>query len=154
MRRSCLAVLLLVASFGCAASSASEIPSAYPEAATVVPEQAPPPVVDLPAMDPALPQAGACEAAPVDDPRCPADVLAAAALSYLDKTVAEFDGTSMRVIEYDRDALLTEAMADEGFRRLVQLADATPADGVLDHIEARDLESAVLRVCEARVARR
>ena len=148
------ALLALVAVVGCATSSAQEIPSVYPEVAAV-PEQAPAPLPDLEAQEPVVvPALAACDAAPAADPRCPVDVLTAAAMSYLDKTVAEFDGTSMRLIEYDREALLSEAMADDGFRRLVQLADAAPADGVLDHTETRDLEAAVLRLCEARVASR
>jgi hypothetical protein len=148
-----LAVASLAAVMGCATASPRDLSSAYPEVAPA-PVEAPAPATDLPeAVPAALPEVGGCDAAPELDPRCPADILAAAALSWLDKTVAEFDGTTMRVIEYDRDALLGEAFADAGFRRLVQLADAAPADGVLDHAEARDLEGAVLRLCEARMAR-
>jgi hypothetical protein len=148
------ALLALVAAVGCATSSVQEVPSAYPDVATV-PEQPPAPQLDLETPQPVVvPALGACDAAPPADPRCPVDVLTAAAMSYLDKTVAEFDGTSMRLIEYDRDALLSEALADDGFRRLVQLADAAPTDGILDHAETRELESAVLRLCDARVASR
>jgi hypothetical protein len=148
------ALLALVAAIGCATTSVQEAPSVYAEVAAVA-EQPPAPQPELEAPQPVVvPALGGCDAAPAADPRCPLDVLTAAAMSYLDKTVAEFDGTSMRVIEYDREALLSEAMADDGFRRLVQLADAAPTDGILDHAETRELESAVLRLCDARVATR
>lgn len=151
MRLSLLPVLGLLAVVGCAAAPTSSLSSVAPEPA---PEPAPAlvhePIVTPEPVPEVVPEVGGCDAAPELDPRCPADVLAAAAMSWLDKTVAEFDGTTMRVIEYDRDALLQEAFADAGFRRLVQISDATPADGVLDHAEARALEAAVLRVCDAR----
>ncbi len=153
MRWSSLPVLGLLAVIGCATAPTSSLSSVVP-APAAAPAPVQEPIVAPEAVPTAVPEAGACDAAPQLDPRCPADVLAAAAMSWLDKTVAEFDGTTMRVIEYDRDALLEEAFADAGFRRLVQVSDATPTDGVLDHAEARELEAAVLRLCDARVARR
>ena len=140
---------------GAPSPAPTAVPSAYPEVAPA-PIEAPAPAADLDLHDTAidLPAAGNCDAAPEADPRCPDEVLTAAALSYLDKTVAEFDGRTMKVIEYDHDALLAEAYADPGFRRLLQHADVAPADGVLDHAEARTLEAAVLSLLEAKVARR
>ena len=151
MRFALLPLLASLATVGCATAPTTSLSSTVPQVA--------PAPIEVPIVAPAVvpievPEAGACDAAPELDPRCPVDVLAAAAMSWLDKTVAEFDGTTMRVIEYDRQALLDEAFADDNFRRLVQLSDAAPADGVLDHREARELEAAVLRLCDARMARR
>ena len=71
-------------------------------------------------------------------------LLVAAAMSYLGKTAAEFDGHTMVVVEYDRDLLLEEAFANPGFCALVAAADADPHDGVLTIVEAEQLEGAVL----------
>ena len=143
---------LLLAPLGCAQSAPTAVSSAYPEVAPA-PIEAPAPAADLDDAATELPAAGGCDAAPEGDPRCPDEVLTAAALSYLDKTVAEFDGQTMKVIAYDHDALLAEAYADRGFRRLLQHADVAPADGVLDHAEARTLEAAVFALLEAKLAR-
>ncbi len=65
-------------------------------------------------------------------------------MSFLGKTAAEFDGWTMVMVEYDRDALLEEAFANPGFCALVAAADTEPHDGVLTTVEAERLEGAVL----------
>lgn len=96
-----------------------------------------------------LPAAAPCnEAAPADDDRCPSEVLHAAAMSWLGKTAAEFDGMQMHVIEYDEDELQAEARADAAFAELLVSADVAPRDGQLDHVEARAVESRVLSLVD------
>jgi hypothetical protein len=154
MRSTGLALLgLLLATVGCAQTAPQELSSAYPEVAPA-PIEASASAADLDGAAAEVPAAGRCDTPPQTDPRCPEEVLTAAALSYLDKTVAEFDGRTMKIIAYDRDALLAEAFADAGFRRLLQHADVAPADGILDHAEARSLEASVLALLETRFARR
>lgn len=75
-------------------------------------------------------------------------LLIASAMSYLGKTTAEFDGTTLVVVEHDPEALLDEAFADPGFCALVAASDVEPHDGVLTTDEAERLESAVLAALE------
>ena len=103
-----------------------------------------------------LPAAADCatEELSDDDPRCPADVVLAAAMSWLDKTTAVFDGVEMHIVEHDPVEIALEAQGDPEFSRLLTEADTAPRDGVLDGAEARVLESRVLEHIDARHADR
>ncbi len=97
-----------------------------------------------------LPEPAPCtdDAATDDDDRCPAEVLHAAAMSWLGKTSAEFDGVQMHVIEYDEAQLQAEARADAAFAELLVAADVAPRDGMLGRVEARAVESRVLSLVD------
>ncbi len=71
-------------------------------------------------------------------------LLIASAMSFLGKTTAEYDGTSMVIVEHDPAELLDEAFADRSFCELVAAADVEPHDGRLTLGEAQQLESSVL----------
>lgn len=71
-------------------------------------------------------------------------LLIASAMSFLGKTTAEYDGTSMVIVEHDPAELLDEAFADRGFCELVAAADVEPRDGRLTLGEAQHLETSVL----------
>jgi hypothetical protein len=87
-----------------------------------------------------------------EDDRCPTEILQAAAMSYLGKTTAVFDGVTMQEVEVDPELLMDEASRDVGFCQLALQADSTPADGRLDRHEALALEEAVFAELEARAA--
>ena len=124
------------------------------------PELAPRPVVQLPPAAPALAAEAAalprpaerCDhASAADDDRCPGEILHSAAMSYLGKTTAVFDGVTMQEVEIDPDLLMDEASQDVGFCQLALQADSTPADGQLNRDEALALEEAVFAALESRV---
>lgn len=116
-----------------------------------------------PALEPAapvadfdLPEAAECGDAMLtpEDARCPNEILHAAALSWLGKTTAVYDGVEVELIEYDPAEIRAEAEQDGTFRRMLADADAAPRDGRLDGAEARDLEQRVLDRIDAQYAAR
>ena len=144
-------VLASVLSSGCAGLPAAPLAKA--------PASAPPaPVAPAPVMavEGPLPTAGDCPgvALDADDPRCPVEVIGAAATSWLDKTTAVFDGVQMHVVEYDPVEITAEAQRDPAFARLLADADSEPRDGILDGAEARVVEARVLEHIDARHAAR
>ncbi len=114
-----------------------------------MPEPAPPAVADL-----LVPAVDGCrgDESTTDDSRCPDEVVIAAAMSWLGKTTAVFDGVHMELVEYDPVEVRAEAESDATFRRLLADADASPRDGHLDGAEARALEERVLALLDARYA--
>ena len=115
-------------------------------APSVVPAPQPHPIVELPS-EPVAACTGFELASTKQPPAEASDadaLLVASAMSYLGKTVARFDGTSMELIEYDRAELLDEAFADPQFCALASAADVEPRDGVLTVDEASTLEASVL----------
>lgn len=99
----------------------------------------------------AMPAAAACETEGAST-RCPEEILLSAAMSWLDKTSAEFDGTTMVVVEHDPELLMEEAHEDPAFCRFLVDADVGPSDGELDRAEALAVEARVLQALEARYA--
>lgn len=100
-----------------------------------------------------MPAAADCSSDGVEpDARCPEEILVSAAMSWLGKTAAEFDGTTMVVVEHDPELLLQEAHEDPDFRRMLVDADVGPSDGQLDRDEALAVEARVLAAVEARYA--
>jgi len=73
-------------------------------------------------------------------------------MSWLGKTTAVYDGTTVEIIEHDPAEVRAEAEADDGFRRLLAEADADPRDGTLNGVEARFMEERVLEMVDARYA--
>jgi hypothetical protein len=150
----CLGLALCLAAFasGCAQSTApaSTAPDLQPADALVEGLPTAPNV----RFD-RLPQAAPCETdQDAEDTRCPADVLHAAAMSWLGKTAAEYDGVSMHVIAYDPAQIQAEARADAAFAEMLLAADTSPRDGRLDRVEATALEDRVLSLLDPRVAAR
>lgn len=144
----------VISIIGCAPAAVSTTPTTAPAPSPTVAEVAPaaPAVVEAPS-DLVIPDAGGCsEPLPADDPRCPEEVLLAAALSFLDTTVARFDGMEVESVEYDPAEVLEEARQDPRFRQILASADAEPADGVLGAEEVRAAELQVLEIVEARYA--
>lgn len=136
---------------GCVHAPAAT-PSASPVAAVPAPVLEPAaPVADLD-----LPEAAECGDAMLtpEDARCPGEIVHAAALSWLGKTTAVFDGVDVELIEYDPAEIRSEAEQDVAFRRMLADADATPRDGRLDGAEARHLEQQVLERIDAQYAAR
>ena len=89
-----------------------------------------------------LPEAAPCE---IDsEERCPADILHAAAMSWLGKTTAEYDGLEMKIVEHDFAEVQAEARADAAFAELLLAADVAPRDGELDGAESSAVEERVL----------
>lgn len=149
----------VISIIGCAPSAATTNVPAVPLSASAPvdsprPSATPAPAPSVVALeDAAVPVAGACdEPTPADDPRCPSEVLLAAALSYLDTTVAQFDGTYVEAVEYDPEDVLSEARADPRFRQILAAADVEPTDGRLGPAEAREAERQVLEIVDARYA--
>jgi hypothetical protein len=102
-----------------------------------------------------LPDAGPCDDAPTEaESRCPSEVLHAAAMSWLGKTSAEYDGIQMVVLEYDEAQLQAEARADAAFAELLLAADVAPRDGRLDRAEAAAVETRVLQLVDGQLAHR
>lgn len=148
----CLAALSFSTSMmvGCVALDA---PATSTPAITVSPQ----PEVALAAVnasrDQPVPQPETCRLElDGDEERCPDEILASAALSWLGKTVAEFDGTRMVTVEHDPELLMEEAHADPEFCRILHQADTRPADGRIDRDEALHVEARVLEAIEARYA--
>jgi hypothetical protein len=134
--------------FACAAAPAVAPVAPEPVAQVTLKSAEPEPAAEVGA----LPQpAEACDVAesPEDD-RCPTEILQAAAMSYLGKTTAVFDGVTMQDVEVDPELLMDEASHDAGFCQLALQADSTPADGRLDRHEALALEEAVFAKLEVR----
>ena len=120
--------------------------------------EAPAPALEpaVPMADLDLPEAAECGDAMLtpEDARCPNEILHAAALSWLGKTTAVFDGIEVELIEYDPAEIRAEAERDGAFRRMLAEADAAPRDGRLDGAEARHLEQCVLERIDAQYAAR
>lgn len=93
-----------------------------------------------------LPQPAPCEPAASD--RCPAEILHAAALSWLGKTTAEYDGIEMKVVSHDEAQVQAEARADAAFAELLLSADVAPRDGHLDRAESAAVEARVLALMD------
>ena len=145
---------------GCVhATGPTQSPAAHPVApAPATPRAAPAPTLEAVAQvdDADLPVAAECRDAMLipEDQRCPHEILHAAALSWLNKTTAVFDGVEVELIEYDPNEIRAEAEGDLAFRRMLADADAAPRDGRLDGAEARDLEQRVLDRIDAQYAAR
>lgn len=90
-----------------------------------------------------LPEPAPCEAAAGQE-RCPSEILHAAAMSWLGKTTAEYDGFEMKLVQHDEAEVQAEARADAAFAELLLSADVAPRDGHLDRAESAAVEERVL----------
>lgn len=152
--------LLSMVAPGCAqlgpvgvSSTAPAVAVTEPAPVAIVPT-ALPDAVAMSAME--LPAVGGCSESDVtdDDDRCPEQIVHAAAMSWLGKTTAIYDGVRVEVLEYDPAEVRAEAQRDVMFREMMAAADAAPTDGQLDGAEARILEASVLDHIDARYAAR
>ncbi|MEM6994261.1 MAG: hypothetical protein AAF721_27345 [Myxococcota bacterium] len=145
---------------GCSAWSVAPAATQSPMVATApVDNRAPDAAVEattLPVADLVMPQVDGChgDESTADDSRCPDEVVVAAALSWLGKTTAIYNGVEMELVEHDPELVRAEAEQDVAFRQMLAAADAAPRDGRLDGAEARQLEEQVLSRLDARLAAR
>lgn len=135
-------VLLAPALTACASTApeATETPGVTVTAPVVV-------AAEQPALRP-VPALADCEWESLgSDELCPEEAVYSAALSYLGKPVATFDGEEMVELRYEESEVITEAMQEPTFRSIMRRADASQ-DGVLDVMEAAQTIDYVFAVLE------
>lgn len=122
------------------APSATEAPSVTVTAPVVV-------AAEQPALRP-VPGLADCDWEVLgSDELCPEEAVYSAALSYLGKPVAMFDGEEMVELRYEESDVISEAMQEPTFRSIMRRADSSK-DGVLDVNEAAQTIAFVFDVLE------
>lgn len=131
IRNALIALALTAPALTACASSApvaTEAPSVTVTAPVVV-------AAEQPALRP-VPAIADCDWETIGrDDLCPEEAVYSAALSYLGKPVAMYDGEEMVELRYEETEVIAEAMQDPSFRSIMRRADHS-ADGVLDVAEA------------------
>ena len=147
------AVALAVLGGGCAGRAAPQQPATPEPAATIKTEQLAAHKAEAPTPI-AIPELAHCYFDELTDeqPRCPEEVLADAAIVWLEKPLIVSDGWGEEEVEYSGDEVTLEAELDPAFRQLMAEADAGPTDGTLDHKEVCALEARVAQLVQQRYA--